>query len=231
MTDELDDVLARLATAEDPNVRRNAAWLLGRHRDLSLIPALIDATGDADPGVRLRAIEALGNYDDDAAIRPLTLALADARADIRREAIRALGNRRATAAVAPLLALEAATSTSSERIACVLALSAIGAQHHDWRPAITPALLAILGDDPDADAQYAAARGLGKLSDASAIQPLIGLLARSQGSRAVRIIEALVELWATEAIPDLQALTTSEDAEVSATAAWAVARIGGGNTS
>jgi HEAT repeat protein len=92
-----DDVRAALAAAladPDPGARHAAAVALGMlHRyPKAILPALIEAAGDADTELRARAVGELGlALDDEGAWSTVLGATRDRAINVRNQAIRALG--------------------------------------------------------------------------------------------------------------------------------------------
>lgn len=68
--DIVEPMIACLAD-EDPNLRIQAALILGERRDRRATPALIAALSDADVNVQFHAIEALGRLEAPEAVEPL----------------------------------------------------------------------------------------------------------------------------------------------------------------
>ena len=58
----LDDYIQQLLHDPKPSVRQNAAFILGRQRDMRVIASLLQAANDTDATVRMRVVESLGAW-------------------------------------------------------------------------------------------------------------------------------------------------------------------------
>src|SRR5262245_27207036 len=74
----------------DADVRKQAAWALGRIRSEQSVDGLMAAMRDADQDVRKQAIWALGRIQSPKAVDALTAALKDSNIEVRRSAAQAL---------------------------------------------------------------------------------------------------------------------------------------------
>jgi HEAT repeat protein len=163
-------------------VRRAAAWALGKLGDPQAVPALIQALGDDWYDVRAAAAWALGAIGDPQAVPALIQALGDDWYDVRAAAAWALGAIGDPQAVPALIqalgdwgelikalgvSLEGEWSENA-RLAAAEALVKIGT------PAVSP-LIQALGDRSE-NVRLAAAEALGKLGDPQAIPALIQAL-------------------------------------------------------
>jgi HEAT repeat protein len=77
--------------ADDPEMKRYLALVLGRTGDREALPLLVEALNEEDDRTRIYALWALGILGDPQAKEPLTAALADQDAGIRKTAAFALG--------------------------------------------------------------------------------------------------------------------------------------------
>lgn len=98
----VEDYLTQLGDP-DPDVRRNAAWNLGRFRDGHIAPALLAHVNDPNAAVRVRVVESLGNFTHEAVVGALIDALYDADSGVRAAAAHSLGNRADERAVPALI--------------------------------------------------------------------------------------------------------------------------------
>lgn len=92
--------------AEDEEMRRYLALVLGYTRDPKAVPLLVEALEDDDSQIRIYALWALGALGDPRAEAPLVAALAETDAGVRKTAAYALGElgrRDAVPALARLL--------------------------------------------------------------------------------------------------------------------------------
>ena len=92
--------------AEDEEMKRYLALVLGYTRDPLAVPLLIEALDSSSSEMRIYSLMALGTVGDAKALPPLTEALADPDAGIRKTAaysLGELGDREASPALLPLL--------------------------------------------------------------------------------------------------------------------------------
>ncbi len=89
--------------SEFPDIRSEAAWLLGNSKDKTAVPCLIAALGDEKSDVRWNAAKSLGKLDDSRALIPLIKVLDDPDKDVREDIIEALGRLHDEKAVKPLM--------------------------------------------------------------------------------------------------------------------------------
>jgi HEAT repeat protein len=92
--------------AEDEEMRRYLALVLGYTQDPQSVPLLVDALDDEDSQIRIYALWALGALGDERAEEPLVASLADPDPGIRKTAAYALGelgHRERAGALEPLL--------------------------------------------------------------------------------------------------------------------------------
>lgn len=150
--------IARLAAAdEDPEVRRAATGALGFASDDAVLhdvvlPALLNALGDASWQVREKAAATLGKLGQPTAVDALVDALKDDYWQVRLRAARSLGRLRQPKTVGPLIAL-LAHAVSNLRKEVALALGEIGdrsarealhGQLHDPDPDVRKSVLLAL---------------------------------------------------------------------------------------
>lgn len=74
---DVKGLIKALSYEKDVQVRREAAYILGKIKDISAVEPLIRALNDPDSYVRRQAVDALGNIEDVRAIEPLNKALCD----------------------------------------------------------------------------------------------------------------------------------------------------------
>lgn len=91
--------------ADDAEMRRYLALVLGRTGDREALPLLVDAVDDEDDRTRIYALWALGILGDPQAREPLVRALSDQDAGIRKTAAFALGELGDRSVVPSLLPL------------------------------------------------------------------------------------------------------------------------------
>ena len=209
-------LLAALRDAEE-DVRREAAWVLGKIGDAAAVPGLLAALHDADVDVRVAAAAALGQIGDATAVPGLLAALHDADVDVRWTAARAL-ERIGDAAAVPGRLAALGDADADVRWAAAVALGQIGDN------AAVPGLLAALGD-ADADVREAAAAALGEIGDAAAVPGLLAALGDANADVREAAAAALGEIGAP-AVPGLLAALGDADERVREAAAEALGQIG-----
>lgn len=237
--------LVKLLHAEDPKLRANAAWALGEMADPSLIPPLIDVLRDPTPDVRAKAAWALGTLGSEAGDarpeQPLISLLDDFTevqdqaahvfvAQYAAEALMQLGTEAARAAV------ERWRPTARERLIPYRVREMVrGLAHPDVQtrdaaaqaliaegPAVVPQMLAAL-DHKQARVRQGAARVLGELGAAEAVEKLLRALADDDVGVWSQATAALAKLpTAADALK--LALTSAQEMRVKLGAAVALWR-------
>jgi HEAT repeat protein len=101
--DVTEALLAALRDDDEPDVRRWAAWALGRVSGTGAHDALASLPLSEDPRVRVRAAAALAEAGDDRGVRLLSQALADDDHRGAAQAAEALGSATGAAATVALL--------------------------------------------------------------------------------------------------------------------------------
>ncbi len=132
-----EEVRRLFAEAEDEEMRRYLALVLGYTRDPEAVPLLTGALAEAGPELRVYVLWALGAVGDPRAGPPLVAALSEADAGLRKTAAFALGelgDPGAVGALEPLLA----DPVADVRWNAALALARLGS------PAGRPVLLQML---------------------------------------------------------------------------------------
>lgn len=143
--------------SENIMVRKNALYYLGKKKEKTAVPMLIEFLKDDQPKeTKLSAIEALGKICDSRSIDVLIGVLMEKDNDIRIAAVEALGKIRNPKAVKPLLNILNNKNNKDIRLTAIWALGNIG----DNRA--IPALTKLLGDQ-DNYVRYNAAQSLKKI--------------------------------------------------------------------
>lgn len=188
-------------TDSDINVRRRAAYVLGRINAPAetAVPALVEALKDGRMEMRWYAIDALGRFGPDAApaVEAIIKALKSKNAELAgyetvlRRGARSLGN------IGP--AAEAAVPVLEEALSAGDALYRIAAAEALWRIARHEQAIPVLTEElqsDDARAAFAAALALGELPDAGdrAIGPLVRALAHEDADVRQAAVDALVRI-------------------------------------
>jgi HEAT repeat protein len=219
----LDDYIAHL-THPDADVRRNAAWTLGRSRDLRVIAPLIAALHDADASVRVRVAEALGNLRDDTILQPVLAALAtETDEDTRAKLVTALSRQ------GDMRVLETLRQALNDPSGVVRSAAAEGLGELPDQSSIAPLIDTMLKDD-DSNTRFSAYKALGRIGGWGTIDALGAALNSSDGAdlypeQRIQIAEIFGMLRDPHAEPFLQALLNDADEGVVETAKWALKQL------
>jgi len=204
--DAIEPLFAMLKN-ENPNIRYIAIENLGKARTLHTIEPLIAALMDKEVDIRGAAAYALGELGDPRAIEPLIVALKDKNVYVHESVARALGKMRDRRAIKPLVSASGSVALGASEIEPLIA--ALGYKDSDAQymaiqslrevgaPAVKP-LIEALGDQK---VRSGAAKALGEIKDARAIDPLIAVL-RDEDNAA----EALGKIGAPAVEPLIVAL-------------------------
>lgn len=177
---------------------------------------LIKALRDRRREVRLEAAEALGEIGDGSAVDALIETLGDVREDVRRAAAHSLGELHDPRAVSPLIAAIRSKFVSGDRAAEAL---------RELGEAAVEQLISVLSDDDHA-VRYYAARTLGELGDARAVEPLIAATLQDRRWSVRReAATALGKLCDSRATSTLSAALKDGDTYTQMKAAWALGRL------
>ncbi|MBL7134198.1 MAG: HEAT repeat domain-containing protein, partial [Phycisphaerae bacterium] len=182
--------MIRALSHGDDDVRKAAAYALGRLGDKQAADPLAEALSDDADAVGKAAAYALGLLGDTRAVDPLIEDLADDDSRVHGATAEALGRLGDERAVDPLIEV-LANHDSSVREAAAKALQQLGqpewatrirGDYDDFRrlglskdPRVVVPLIEALSDD-DSDVRKAAAKALGRLSDKRAVKPLVKAL-------------------------------------------------------
>lgn len=142
--------------SENITVRKNALYYLGKKKEKSAVPMLIEFLKDDQPKeIKLSAIDALGKICDSRSIDVLIGVLMEKDNDIRIAAVDALGKIRDPKAVKPLI------NILNDRDIKVIAIWALG---NIGDKSAIPALTKLL-DDQNKYLRYNAAQSLKKIQN------------------------------------------------------------------
>ncbi|MBI5723258.1 MAG: HEAT repeat domain-containing protein [Planctomycetes bacterium] len=166
--------LTRLQS-QNASVRKQAADKLGELKAPAAVDSLIKALADRDKIVRYSAAEALGNIADSRAIEPLGKALYDNESLVRLEATKALAKFKDKKTLDFLIY---ATKGYDYQVKYAAAKGLFDIPD----PKSVGPLIALLGDDIDADVIVASAEALGEIGSAQAVEPLRKLVENKNGS-------------------------------------------------
>lgn len=177
-----EDIFSFLVSSlqeDTPEIRRAAAYALGKLGDQQAVDSLRGALYDDHSGVRREALDALIQLE---AVEALIEALSHLDEDIRRSAVRAVDDLKDPRALEPLIGLLKDESNSVRQVTCY-ALRDLG----DTR-AVQP-LIDVLSDS-DKYVRKAAVDALGEIGDPEAIEPLKTLLETEQDQDVIESIES-----------------------------------------
>ncbi|GAB1420659.1 hypothetical protein MASR2M15_07680 [Anaerolineales bacterium] len=221
----LEDYIAQLLHSPSADIRRNAAWMLGRERSIRLVEPLCQAIYDEDLHVRIRVIEALANQHHVDAIPTLLELLQDESAAVQAQSLKGL-------ALMAELAKQPDVCEQIERFLqdpeALLRADAAMALGQIQCPETVPALIQQLIQESDEGVIYALSHALiqfGK-EDAHSIEILRSALDQIQKPKALtKALEVLGYIPQKESIDYLKIYLDHEDDTVYATAEWALERI------
>ena len=176
------------------------------------VPLLIELTRSDSANVRAQALSILARLKEDAhpATDALLALLADSDTYVRQTAARVLGEIHPDdPRVVPALIEKL---NGDEKATAIRPLGEYGAS----AKAAVPRLIELLENDPDPNLRWDAARTLGKIGpDAhAAIPALIKALKSDNGALREHAAEALGDIHATVAVPDLIAALDDADTRV-----------------
>jgi len=224
---EAVEPLTKRLTDEEVEVRQMAAFALGLIGDASARPALLAALKDSSPVVQGRAAEALGLIADRA---DATAVSEMVQAHVRSGALMAiapdeLASPLTAEAEAARLGLYALVRLGSYDALAAAALDASGQPVSRWWPVAyalqrigdaraTRALLVLL-ETPGRYTAAFAARGLGVVKAASAVEPLRRLVDQrtAQPAVVVQAVRALAAIQDAGAVPALSKVITGQQAD------------------
>ncbi len=222
-----DDYIRQLQDP-DKDIRRNAAWRLGRVRDITVITPLLQALHDSDAEVRVRAAESLSSQRDPR-IAPAILNILESEsdADTRVHLIRALGYQEAPDALPMLEDLLERDANSEVRSA---AAAALGDLHTVATPDTVQRLVSALTQESEAVTRHQIARALQHLGGMSAAALIQSLKPELDEVIQLQVIELIGLLGATggtvtNAEDALTPFLNSPQESIRETAQWALNRL------
>jgi len=201
-------ILIRMLSDQVPEVRREAAYVLGHFKEPEEIAQteqpLINALGDSKVEVQAAAAGSLGRIESKKAIPLLAELIQSKDSTLCETAIYSLARYKDPEAADALIAA-LGNENWHIRMKIVYSLMEIG----DTR-AVDP-LISLLGDE-NYKVRQSAATGLGKLGDRKAVEPIIKAL-ETEREVDVRIseVQALGILGGSEAIKGLSRVSTDKD--------------------
>ena len=235
----------------DPSKRAEAAWWLGIHRVESAVPRLVRVLKDKNEGVRSHAVFALGRLEaKHMGSRLFDMMERDESVQVRGRVAEALGRLKYTRAI-PLLIKALSSQDVRLKMGALEGLGwmktpqtqrAVLRHARDEDPAVrlkvadalsrmspgrgAPVAVRMLGDE-DPSVVAAAVRSIEALGHRGAIPNLVALLRRDHEGIVLATIGALSGLEAVNHWKQIRDLWLRSKGVVAASAALAVARLGG----
>lgn len=217
----IDDYIQQLLRDPKPSVRQNAAFILGRQRDMRVITPLLQAANDPDANVRMRVVESLGAWKANPDVTQVVLQMfTDADETVRAQAARSLGLLQNPAVIEVLIGgLEDVSATVRAKTAEALGtLQAVEA---------VEALLQSVVEDDDDSTRYFAQESLVQIGGAS-VRSVVGDAIPSYVDEPGILIDLISVLGR---LPDdrnralLEPLLDHPDSDVQAMATWAIGEL------
>ena len=205
----LDHVLAD----PEPEVRREAAAILGDLCDARTLPPLLRALNDRTEAVQEIAIQGIRKLEDRRAVDALVSKLFHGTSTIQWRAAQTLES------------LGWKPQTSMEQIRCFIAFGEIKKLTAFGSEAVKP-LIELLRDSAS-DKKIAAANVLGEIGDAAAFKPLQNLFRDADPFVRVAAIYALERAGCHDAVPAFTAALKDSARNVRLAAAGALGALGG----
>lgn len=217
------DYIRQLQDADD-DIRRNAAWRLGRLRDITIIEPLIAALLDSSAEVRVRVAEALAGQRDPRVLPAVIDALqTEADPDARIQMIHTLGYQAAPEALTMLETLIEQDRDADIRTAAASALGELRAFTSQRTIAI---LITALLQETELTGRYQMAQALQRIGGSEVAQAIIPVLSpQLDTSVQLQLIELLGGLADADATSSLTTFLDSDDEAVRETARWALERL------
>ncbi|MHB0999550.1 MAG: HEAT repeat domain-containing protein [Armatimonadota bacterium] len=216
----VDDPLSALRDP-DPNVRMNAAAVLGIMREKDAVKPLISALKDPDSRVRTNAAGALGKIGDRTAVPALIKAIKDTEPSVRINSISSLSMLKDGRAVKPIVGALSDHDTDVRRNAAGVLRGLLNPQEQVGfldgpRPPLEPKGLKYTGKldpkiekslvkaltDKDAEVRFNAARAIENFSDPGIIDALMEALKRSD----VAVVGGAHRFFIARGIPESEPL-------------------------
>jgi HEAT repeat protein len=216
----LDDYIRLLAQDPNADIRANAAWMLGRMRDMRTLVPLLARVNDDSALVRARVMESLGVHKTEQVQDALIHGLQDADADVRLMAAQSCGTAEQHGTIANLLTL-LQDENAGVRAESAQALGLLFAQE------AIPALTNTLIHDTDSTARHYARQSLTQMGGQAVTDAILPNLETFKDDAGILLdlIEVLAHIYAKPAIPALRALLTHSDDGVKEMAKWALGLI------
>ncbi|MFW9996720.1 MAG: HEAT repeat domain-containing protein [Candidatus Odinarchaeota archaeon] len=182
----VDTLMKAIMEIESDYIDDRVVKALGKVGDPRAVQPLLKALKDGEQTVRCEAVTAMGRVGGPQVVEPLIRALVDEDSDVRGCAAKALGKTGYTRVVKPLL--ESLTDEDD----CVRSCAATGFNELGGS-AVEPLLNLLEDKDEDWTVRGCAAKALGAVGDARAVEPLINVITRDLD----RFANYLVRIWST----------------------------------
>lgn len=212
-----EDYINRIKYDDDPKVRANAVFVLGRLNDLSALPTMLEALiKDDSEEVRLQIVEILGKFKTADVVMPLLKALESDDTDMRAMAAKSLGLAGQQDTISPLVS---ALGDDSAQVRAQVA-EALGELHAEGAVDV---LVNTLVADEDSNVRYFAIQSLVNISGKTVLESLCNRLERESNIGVMLdLIETIAKLKDPAALDRLRAFADHVDVDVSATSKWAI---------
>jgi HEAT repeat protein len=211
------DYINRIKYDDDPRVRANAVFVLGRLNDISALPTMLTALeNDESQEVRLQIVEILGKFKTQDVVSPLLKALESDDTDMRAMAAKSLGLAGQSGAI-PLLVNALGDSEAQVRAQVAEALGELRAEG-----AVALLVNTLVADD-DSNVRYFAIQSLVTIGGDAVLDNLCNRLERESNLGVIiDLIETIAKLKAPSALDRLRPYADHADDDVKATAKWAI---------
>jgi HEAT repeat protein len=212
-----DDYINRIKYDDDPKVRANAVFVLGRLNDISALPTMLEAlVNDDSEEVRLQIVEILGKFKTTDVVQPLLKSLKSDNVDMRAMAAKSLGLAGQPETISPLMN---ALGDDSAQVRAQVA-DALGELHAG---SAVDVLVNTLVADEDSNVRYFAIQSLVNIGGKTVLESLCNRLEReSHIGVMIDLIETIAKLKDPSSLDRLRPFAHHEDSDVTTTAKWAI---------
>jgi len=212
-----EDYINRIKFDDDPKVRANAVYVLGRLHHMEALPTMITALEKDDShDVRLTVVEVLGKFRVPDVVPPLLKALDSDNDDIRAQAVKSLGLAGQMDTLDPLVNM-LGDSSAQVRAQAAEALGELRAEG-----AIDLLVNTLVADD-NSNVRYFAIQSIVLIGGDKARESLIKRLEKENNVGVlIDLIETIAKLKDPQAIMALKPFADHDDGDVKMTASWAI---------
>lgn len=212
-----EDYINRIKYDDDPKVRANAVFVLGRLNAIEALPTMIEALeNDKSHEVRLTVVEILGKFRVPDVIPPLLKTLESDDDDMRAQASKSLG---LVGRISVLDSLVNALGDQSAQVRAEAAealgeLKAVGA---------VDVLVNTLVADEDSHVRFFAIQSLVRIGGDTVRDALVTRLQKEKNEGVlIDLIETIAKLKDPSTIEPLRIFSEHDDADVKLVAEWAI---------